>query len=474
MTWLRLYTEVRHDRKLRRLPPEQRWLWIVLLTIAKESPKPGWLLVSEDVPMTVDDIADEAAIDIESAKSGIEAFLGLGMLEEVGGSLHVVQWDKRQFVSDNATQRWKKWKGNRQDQQPANVGSTLDQRLNQQPANVEPTVPDYRVQSIIIASKDYKKSMLSASPRQPGNAQGLPTISAPDGAGHVQGAFSEQEGNSCDQVVSSEDSPSRERKRPDAHLQGESTLGERQPLEDHSALAQCAAGHHPDTPAQVVTDGDPITGVTPVPQDASSPKKLPDEIAIQGSSPCLPCSATHPDDDDEKTSAVGLSHDIAPCPPQTSLEPSAPASPDEEPGDDSSPDTECRETEPADPPDPKTEPEHYLTKRKRKLSGWKLETFDEFWKVFSYKKGRAEAADAWLDIPNLTRELAGRIIEAATKEARARQELIAKGRTPKWAQGWLSGRRWEDWEENGTAAQGQDSAPADSDEDPYYSNYRRL
>jgi len=94
-----------------------------------------------------------------------------------------------------------------------------------------------------------------------------------------------------------------------------------------------------------------------------------------------------------------------------------------------------------------TTPDFYLTKRGRKLTGWKLEAFNEFWKAFAYKKGRAEAADAWLSIPNLTRYQAGRIIDAAAKEAKSRRELIARGQTPKWAQGWITARRWEDWED---------------------------
>lgn len=87
----------------------------------------------------------------------------------------------------------------------------------------------------------------------------------------------------------------------------------------------------------------------------------------------------------------------------------------------------------------------YITKRKRKLNGWKLEAFNEFWGAFGLKKGKAEAADAWLDIPNLNRRtVEDCILPAARKEARLRTNLIAQGKTPKWAQGWLAGRRWED------------------------------
>lgn len=89
--------------------------------------------------------------------------------------------------------------------------------------------------------------------------------------------------------------------------------------------------------------------------------------------------------------------------------------------------------------------ESYTTKRKRKLTGWKLESFNQFWEVFAYKSGRAEAADAWLDIPGLTSNLVkNEILPAAAKEAQRRPEIRKNNGIPKMAQGWLSGRRWED------------------------------
>lgn len=88
--------------------------------------------------------------------------------------------------------------------------------------------------------------------------------------------------------------------------------------------------------------------------------------------------------------------------------------------------------------------EKYITKKKRVLTGKRLETFNRFWTAFSYPKGKAEAADAWLDIPSLTDSLVEVIVSAAKREAKNRPQLVAGGRTPKWAQGWITARRWED------------------------------
>ena len=86
------------------------------------------------------------------------------------------------------------------------------------------------------------------------------------------------------------------------------------------------------------------------------------------------------------------------------------------------------------------------TKRKRKLNGKRWETFQIFWDAFGYKKGKREAADAWLDIPSLTNELVEIIVGAARMEAERRPQMIKDGKTPKMAQGWISASRWEDEE----------------------------
>lgn len=93
------------------------------------------------------------------------------------------------------------------------------------------------------------------------------------------------------------------------------------------------------------------------------------------------------------------------------------------------------------PPD---EP-HYRAKSGRYLTGKRLESFDRFWSDFDFARGKAEAADAWLDIPQLTDALVARICEAARQEAADRPALMARGQTPKWAQGWINARRWEDY-----------------------------
>ena len=85
-----------------------------------------------------------------------------------------------------------------------------------------------------------------------------------------------------------------------------------------------------------------------------------------------------------------------------------------------------------------------ITKKKRKLNGKRFQSFLLFWEAFGYKAGKREAADAWFDLPPLTDAIVKQIVEAAEREAANRSKLISENKTPKMAQGWITGRRWED------------------------------
>ncbi len=84
----------------------------------------------------------------------------------------------------------------------------------------------------------------------------------------------------------------------------------------------------------------------------------------------------------------------------------------------------------------------YTTKKNRKLKGTNLEKFNVFWETFDLRKGKADAADAWLDILNLDKELYQKILKGAKFESDERKRNGTE--RPKWAQGWLNGKRWED------------------------------
>ncbi len=101
-------------------------------------------------------------------------------------------------------------------------------------------------------------------------------------------------------------------------------------------------------------------------------------------------------------------------------------------------------SKPEEPP-PECEP-RLVAKSSRVLAGKAFEDFDRFWTDFGLSRGKAEAADAWLDIPDMTDALVARICEAAKQEAADRPRLEGRGQKPKQARGWLMSRRWEDYE----------------------------
>jgi hypothetical protein len=132
MPWFRFYVEAVHDRKLRRLKPETRWLFVVCLAAARQSPEPGWLLVGVDDPMDLADLADFAYMPRKSVASGLDLLVEVGVVarDPDRSAWFVPNWDKRQYESDNSTTRTRKHRAKQDDDE----GTTLE-RSNGVPWN---------------------------------------------------------------------------------------------------------------------------------------------------------------------------------------------------------------------------------------------------------------------------------------------------------------------------------------------------
>ena len=137
MNWVRLYTEIRSDRKIRSLTPGQRWVWIVLLCLARESPEPGKLLYPPDIPITLRDIADESNVDYRITCNAINNFIARKMIVKNGAIYILANWDKRQYESDDVNLR------------------VRSHREKKRYSNVTVTPPDNRLQNTDI--KDSKQ-----------------------------------------------------------------------------------------------------------------------------------------------------------------------------------------------------------------------------------------------------------------------------------------------------------------------------
>ncbi len=84
-----------------------------------------------------------------------------------------------------------------------------------------------------------------------------------------------------------------------------------------------------------------------------------------------------------------------------------------------------------------------------KIIGLSLEWFHKFWDAFNYKKGKVKAVGAWSNKVGASSEkfnieIAQKICDRATITASNRPGLVAKGRTPKMAEGWINDERYED------------------------------
>jgi hypothetical protein len=140
--WFRLYVEVFADPKLRRLTPAQRWLWVVVLGAARQSPTPGVLLITEREPVTIADLAETSGVKLPEAKAGMARMVDLGMVELDDDVYRVAKWSERQYESDDTTERTRKY---RRKAVARNGDTPTMERSNGVPGNVD--VADQRTET---------------------------------------------------------------------------------------------------------------------------------------------------------------------------------------------------------------------------------------------------------------------------------------------------------------------------------------
>jgi hypothetical protein len=111
--WFRFYSETLTDRKIDRVCRASCsckalviGAWATILVLANDSPERGILLLTDDIPFTVEDLAGEFDVELEKAQSLIREFHRFAMLHtDETGAMHVTNWNGRQFTSDNSTER---------------------------------------------------------------------------------------------------------------------------------------------------------------------------------------------------------------------------------------------------------------------------------------------------------------------------------------------------------------------------------
>lgn len=138
--WFRFYVEAMSDRKLRRLPPEYRWLYVACLAAARTSPIPGWLLVhdgDDGGEMDEQDMADWAGMRLSIVTAGMAALERLRLVGRDGETRawYIPNWSARQFESDDVTVRTRKHRS--KERSNVVLGNAPEQsRAEQTPLNV--------------------------------------------------------------------------------------------------------------------------------------------------------------------------------------------------------------------------------------------------------------------------------------------------------------------------------------------------
>ena len=110
--WLRLYREVVTDPKLCRLSGSARFVWIVLMCLANDN---GRVEIADGVPYDRGDIANLAGVGNDTVDDAFAWFIKTKMIRtDATGNITLNNWNKRQFKSDDSTERVRKHRAKRE------------------------------------------------------------------------------------------------------------------------------------------------------------------------------------------------------------------------------------------------------------------------------------------------------------------------------------------------------------------------
>lgn len=103
MYYFAMHHEAKDDPKFRRICRQVRksklevlGAWVILLSMASESPERGKLLIADDLPYALDDIADELGLTSAETDNLLNAMESLGMVGFEDSTWFISNWDKRQ------------------------------------------------------------------------------------------------------------------------------------------------------------------------------------------------------------------------------------------------------------------------------------------------------------------------------------------------------------------------------------------
>ena len=101
VSWIKIYIDWYDSRKikyLRKLPKgnEYALLWIMVLSLAGKSNNGGKLSITDDLPYTLEDLANELGFKAQIVKQGFTEFLKLGMVIQEDDFYIIANWEEYQ------------------------------------------------------------------------------------------------------------------------------------------------------------------------------------------------------------------------------------------------------------------------------------------------------------------------------------------------------------------------------------------
>ena len=102
--WIKLYIDMfdkRKIKKLRRLPAGNDILliWVMLLAMAGKCNAGGMIFITENVPFTEEDLADELDFELNTIKLALSAFENMDMIaRSKDGFISVLGWEEHQNI----------------------------------------------------------------------------------------------------------------------------------------------------------------------------------------------------------------------------------------------------------------------------------------------------------------------------------------------------------------------------------------
>jgi hypothetical protein len=103
MQWFRFYSEFRCDPKLSLMTPHHQWAFIILLCLASDNSERGRI-----DNLTDEEIAYQIRMPVEDWQTLKAKFKVKGMIDWDETGIKITHWARRQFESDNSTERVRK------------------------------------------------------------------------------------------------------------------------------------------------------------------------------------------------------------------------------------------------------------------------------------------------------------------------------------------------------------------------------